>query len=237
MPKQFLTGLSIGLLAGCVLMFLFARNLAPEVITKSSFEIQLPGESSGSVKFNVEGEGIDYTRLLAAMFSNEFLKGGAISWLAEHQNLYPIASPDVATAISTELCEPIPKEPLDARISKGRECAEKPTAAALRRMASAHLPPFHYVGIRGILGVPGNPADRPRLGHASVCRDGDLFGKQIQIANPQNGAHITVDATGSYVCTPAFSFPDVQLGTEDAFALLGDRPIMQKEEIIIVPLN
>ena len=158
------------------------------------------------------------------MFANDFMKDAAIKWLEKKEKIYPVESPDLASAVASELCSPIPDAPMDARLAKGRECARKPVVKALRELASEHMPPFHYVGITGKLGVPDDENDQPAKGKASVCRDSDLFGKNLQVVNPLDSTAIEVEASGYYLCTHAVTFPDIQLGSGDASRLFPKRP-------------
>lgn len=225
-----------GLIAGIALMALLAQNVMPSNPTKSMLKILAPGGKVG-IELQVEGESIDYAKMLSQLFANEFMRDAAIKWLEKKEKIYPLDSTDLVGAISSELCSPIPDAPMEVRLAKGRECAQKPVVRALRELASEHRPPFHYVGITGKLGVPDNEKDQPAKGKASVCRDSEFFGKNLQVVNPLDSTAIEVEASGYYLCTHAVTFPDIQLGSEDASQLFPKTARRRLEDAIIVPLE
>jgi hypothetical protein len=225
-----------GLILGVALMAILAPRVMPSSPTKSTLKILVPG-GKGGIELNVEGDSVDYEKVLSQLFADDFMKDAAIKWLEKKERIYPIESPDLAAAISSELCSPIPDAPMEARLEKGRECAQKPVVKALRELASEHRPPFHYVGITGKLGVPDDENDQPAKGKASVCRDSDFFGKNLQVVNPLDSTAIEVEATGYYLCTHAVTFPDIQLGSEDATRLFPKTVRRRLEDVIIVPLE
>jgi hypothetical protein len=234
--KQTISIFVAGVIAGALVMFLVGGQFSPKSPTKTMLKVTGPDGKSG-FQLNVEGESIDYEKILNAMFASEFLKGAASTWLATKQNLYPIDSDTLVTAIATKLCEPIPDEPLAQRLAKGRECANKGVVSRLRALAFKRQPPFHYVGVDAQLGIPAHGANRPPRGRANVCRDGDFFGRKLQVANPRSGAFVEVEALGSYVCTPAVRFPDVQLSPEDARVLFGSISLNKFELVTVVPIE
>ena len=225
-----------GAMAGALVLFLVGNQFSPVSPTKTQFKVTGP-KGNGSIELNVEGESIDYEKILETMFSNDFLRPAAAGWLAEKQGLYNIDREELATAIATKLCEPIPQEPLNVRLAKGRACAEKLLAARLRELALKRRPPFHHVGKEGKMGYPSIAEHRPRAGFANVCRHGDYYGRRLQIVNPQNGELVEVQADGHYNCTPATTFPDVQLGVKDIERLLGNRPLQELENVIVVTID
>lgn len=76
-----------GIAFGCLIMFLFGRS-APANPTKSNFKITGP-DGKVAIEFGVEGDGTDYEKVLEKMFSNTFLKGGALKWLSDKQGVFP----------------------------------------------------------------------------------------------------------------------------------------------------
>lgn len=230
-------GLFIGGMAvGALLLFLIGRQFAPINPIKTSLKISGP-DGKGAVELSVEGDSVDFARIMQKIFSDEFLKHAAIGWLAEKQDIYKIDREELATAIETKLCDPIPDEPLETRLKLGKACADKVVAARLRALADRRLPPFHHVGQVGSMGLPGNQKHRPAQGFANVCKTSEFRGRKLQVSNPSNGNVVEVEATGYYECTPATRFPDIQLGVSDATTLFPGLPLQQLEKVVIVPLN
>lgn len=225
-----------GLIVGLALMALMSKTIMPISPKNTSLKITGP-EGQGGFELNVEGEALDYAKILEQLFADRFLRSAATGWLEQNEKVYPIESPAVVTAISTEICSPIPDSPLEARLEKGRECAQKPVAARLRELSSEHKPPFHYVGIKGDMGIPERKKDQPPPGRANVCRDGPFFGKKLQIGNLFNNTVIEVEATGFYLCTPAATLPAIQLSPDDALQLFPKTALSKLEPVIIVPLE
>ena len=225
-----------GCLIGLVVMALLDRTVIPFNPEEMSLSIAGPG-GKGGFELAVQGRTIDYARVLEQLFSDSFLSAAAAGWLAQHERAYSIDSEDLATAIATRICDPIPESPLEAWLEKARECAEKPVAARLRELSSAHQAPFHYVGKKGNMGVPEKTEHQPAAGRANVCRAGPFFGKKLQIGNLLNNTVIEVEATGSYACTPAATFPTVQLSPLDATLLFPKVSLNRLEPVIIVPLE
>jgi hypothetical protein len=225
-----------GVLVGLALMALLSKTVIPFNPEKTSLKITGP-EGQGGFELNVEGESVDYAKILERLFADDFLRGAATGWLAQKEKVYSIQSEDIATAIATQICSPIPDSPLEAMLEKGRECAQKPVAARLRDLSREHKPPFHYVGIKGDMGVPENTANQPSPGRANVCRNGPFFGRKLQIGNLLNSTVIEVEATGSYPCTPAASFPAIQLSPNDALQLFPTTALSRLETVVIVPLE
>ena len=225
-----------GLLVGLALMALLSSTVMPLSPKKTTLKITGP-KGQGGFELNVEGESLDYENMLKQLFSDTFLRSAAVGWLEQKEKIYPIESPALATAISTEICSPIPNSPLEAKLAKGQECAQKPVASALRELSSEHKPPFHYVGIKGDMGVPDKRMNQPPRGTANVCRDGPFLGKKLQIGNLLNTKVIEVDAKGFYLCTPAATFPDIQLGPDNALELFPKTPLNKLEPVVIVPLD
>lgn len=225
-----------GLLVGALLLFLVGKQFSPINPMKTSFKVTGPG-GKGTIELNVEGESIDYEKILIAMFSSDFLRPAAAGWLAEKQDLYGLDREELVTAIARKLCAPIPEEPLTEKLAKGRLCAEKIVVARLRELAHKRLPPFHHVGREGKAGLSSDSIHRPSTGTANVCLHGEYYGKRLQVTNPINGKLVEVSGTGHYVCTPAKRFPDIQLGRVEMIELFGQRPLTALENVVIVPLD
>jgi hypothetical protein len=190
----------------------------------------------GGMKLNVETrkEGTDYGALLAQLFGDEFARLGTTAWLREKQRLYSTDSPELADLLNRQICDPIPEHPVDQRITKARECAEKPLVGSLRRLAQSRAVPFHYVGVEVQAGVQISPPHRPGGGRVNVCRTGPFVGQRLQVIDPRTSVKVDVDAGGLYDCTIG-EYPAIQLDPEDAGKLFG-RPLAKLEKVIVVIL-
>lgn len=160
-----------------------------------------------------------------------------VSLLAE-EGLYAADNPQIVDAIS-ELCDPIPNEPLDAHLAASTACSERPVPARLRRLSREQDPPFHPVGIRVTVGVP-NPNDQPFPGSANTCRNGDLYRRNVLLINPKDGTRqVEVQASGHYgqgICGQVVGTADIQLNEEDAFSIF-DGPLAKFEEALAIIVN
>lgn len=76
----------------------------------------------------------------------------------------------------------------------------------------------------------------PRPGHANVCKEKGLLGKNLEVADPGSGRSVQVLATGYYPCTGVSLYPDIQLAEQDARKIFG-RPLSEYEEVVVVPLE
>lgn len=182
----------IGCAIGGALVIMYGQ-FGPVNPTKAAWEIKAPGFS---ITINSEGEGLNYQAILEAMFHNNFMKSAAIGWLGEEHNIYSLEDEKLVTAIEQRLCDEFPKKPLDERLKKAKDCAEKPVADKLRELANNHKPPFHFVGFEGEAGFLAGPGE-PKKGIANVCKNGQFFGKRLQVLNPATNMLVEVDALRS----------------------------------------
>jgi hypothetical protein len=233
--KKHLPGFLGGLFLGVLVAFLLRTPLN---LTNTSLKITGP-DGEGSLTLEMTGSGIDYKEVLEKLFSDtSFLKPAAIGWLEQQQKIYPIDSMNLVNAVATQLCEPIPEQSLwELRIQKERECEEKPVVKQLRELARTKAMPFHYVGKVGAMGVPEDPQNQPKEQNANVCLNGEYYAKKLQVGNTHNDEVIEVQAFGSYVCTPAYRFPDIQLNPIDAKKLFKNIPLQKLQEVVIVPIE
>jgi hypothetical protein len=225
-----------GVALGVLIMVLIGHSSSPAQVKKTNLKITGP-KDWGSLDFSVEGDGVDFEKVLNGMFSNTFYRAGALGWLEEKQKIVPLESDSLATKIETDLCDPFPDQPLDLKIRKKRECAAKPAVKGLRDLAFNRKRPFHYVGNVGRMGVPELTQNKPTKGYANACKPGDYYGKRLQIGNPENNAVVEVLANGPYACTDAANFPDIQLSPEDARTLFPNAKLGQTEPVVIVPIE
>ncbi|HSB70331.1 MAG TPA: hypothetical protein VLH58_02345 [Candidatus Methylomirabilis sp.] len=226
---------SVGVIVG-ILISLLIWKYGPTQPKKTS--LKLTGlDGKATVEFSVEGDAVDYQQVLDKMFTDEFLRRAAIGWLADKQKLFPLQEERLATAIASELCDPIPDTPLKDRLEKAKACAEKPMPLRLRALAADHRPPFHYIGVLAKAGLPGAATDRPQPGQAHVCRDGGFYGKRLQLINPRSQALVVVKATNYYRCTGFDRYPNIQLSSQDAKSLFGSQPLANLEDLVVVPLQ
>lgn len=198
----------------------------------SDMEASAPGIAT--VKFKSQARS-DYATVLRQLFADPKQRGEVVAWLESNASIYAPTSHNLPDAVALAACESFPNEVNPDVIAAKRRCAEKPNVRRFRQLASEHKPPFHYVGLLGAMGVPSG--SRLTQGMANACRPGDIFGKRLQVANPESGAQVEVTASGSYICTGALPTPDVQLSPEDARTLFPDRALAKTEQVLIVPLD
>lgn len=150
--------------------------------------------------------------------------------------IFTLEDEKLVTAIEQRLCDEFPKEPLDERLKKAKDCAEKPVADKLRKLANNHKPPFHFVGFKGEAGfLRGQGA--PKKGYAYVCGNRQFFRKQLHVTNPATKTQVEVYASRSLgTCTGLSGRPDIQLGSDDAYTLFGNKSLSWTEQVIIIPL-
>ena len=160
---------------------------------------------------------IKHEELLEATYKDEFARGGLMDWLASKQ-IFEADNPELVEAITTRACAPIPQDNREERLRLGRECANAPVVAELRRRADRRRPPFHYIGDIVTIGVPDA---RPPRGRASACTDGVFWRRNVRLTNLiDNQRFIDVEVTGHYPCTDPTA-PQIQLNAEDAVSLFG----------------
>ena len=222
----------IAVVIAIVELFIIMSRMIPE-----SVDLNITDPSGkAAVKLQVKAQQVSYDTILDMIFAkpDSVIALGVNEWFREMKHMYPLNDERLVTALASDLCDPIPESPIDERLKKARECADKPTASGLRKLAEKHSLPFHYIAIEALLGIPEIPEDRPARGRASVCRDGDLLGKTLMIVVGEQS--IQVEATGSYTCIPFTKYPDVQLSLEDAVKLF-NRPINKHEPVLVVPIS
>ena len=157
--------------------------------------------------------------------------------LLAREGVYTTGDPRIVDAI-TNLCDPIPSEPLAAYLSAARDCAEKPVPKLLRELAQQEKPPFHPAGSVVSIGVP-DKADQPPAGRANTCLNGVWYRRRVLLTNPLNGRQVIVHATGHYgqgICGPVVGAADFQINEEDAFSIF-DGPINKFEKVVAVIIN
>jgi len=194
--------------------------------------IVFPG--GGQIDVRSEREPLDYGALMTKLFSEDFSRNGVLGWLRDKQHLYSIQSEEIAAGLRTRLCDPIPSEPRELRQAKARECAEKPAAAALRRLSFERAVPFHYVSHPVLAGVQAQKPHRPGRGRVNVCKTGGFVGQRLQVFEPINNRMIEVQAGGTYVCEGG-EFADIQLDPDDAKELFkGALDRIQKVVVVVI---
>lgn len=185
------------------------------------------------------GSGIDPIKVLEKTLNDTDRKGGVLSLLETKHNVFSIDSLNLVTAIESKVCEPFPNTPLNLRLQKMQECANKPVIKALRQIAFEHKSPFHPVGSIGRMGVPRIMQNKPAEGFANVCKPGVYYGKKLQIRNQQNNEFIEVIANGTYSCPDMTgnNFPDIQLNPADAIKIFPNTKFASTEQVVIFPLE
>ncbi len=190
----------------------------------------------GGIKLAVEaaqGE-ISLDSLYSRISGDRSLWYGLIERFAD-ESIYRIKNPRLPNALHEHLCSHIPEEPRSEIIRASQKCADMDVARRLRQLAEGHDVPFHYVGIKVIIGKP-SPEDKPGLGTAHACRNSEFRGRQIELTNSQTGVSITVRVSGLYICTGYSLYPDIQIGRPDARMLCG-YPTDKLEDAVAVVVN
>ena len=211
-------GIVVGL---CLCLFTEIRNF--------SFDA-----STGSLSVNMRDQ--NDLENFQLVWGNEDRREIYMSLLAR-EGIYTTGDPRIVDAI-TNLCDPIPSEPLDAYLSAARDCAEKPVPKLLRELAQHKKPPFHPAGSVVSIGVP-DKVDQPSAGGANTCLNGEWYRRRVSLINPLNGRQVIVLATGHYgqgICGPVVGAADFQINEKDAFSIF-DGPINKFEEVVAVIIN
>jgi len=200
----------------------------------SAQEVTIAFPGGGKIHVRSERETLNFEALMTKLFSEDYSRNGLLGWLRDRKHLYSLETTELAEALKTKLCDPIPLEPLEERLAKAADCASKPAVDALRRLSSERVVPFHYVGLRVRAGIQAASPHRPGKGRVNVCRTGRYVAQRLQIIDPITNRVIEVQAGGTYECTVG-EFPDIQLDPEDANELFG-RPAGRFENAIAVVL-
>lgn len=194
--------------------------------------IEFPG--GGKINVASAQAGLDHETLLKQLFATDASRSSVLAWLRDNQHLYTLESSDLAEALSTKLCEPIPNAPLKEQLAKAQACAAKPVVGVLRRLAKERKTPFHYVGSKVSAGVQMESAHRPGQGRVNVCRTGEFVAQKLQVIDVVTDRTLEVQAGGTYECTFG-TYPAIQLDPDDATTLFG-RPTQKLEDVIVVVL-
>ena len=170
----------------------------------------------------------DYLEVLKYMYGHELLGPGMIGWLAE-KSVYPIDKPELVEALGKDLCEPIPDDPMEELMAKGKACADLPVARGLRELARQRKPPFHYIGSPVRVSKQVEEPHRPQEGQANTCREGPFYRRNIQVRSPiDEYKAVEVSASSSYACPPNPQ-AHIQLNEVD-MAKLFDGPVGETED-------
>jgi hypothetical protein len=215
---------------GAITIGYVVGNAVP--INPDTSDISISFAELGTVNIKAARKTVDYAAALDSLFREEFSRNAIIGWLQDRQDMYQIEDRDLVDAISEDLCDPIPDEPLQDRLQLAAACASQPVPAGLRQLADGRLPPFHYVGLEVEIGTPAQE-NQPPMGRANVCRERGLLGHNVRLVNPISQTTLTVEATGAYQCTGYEQVPDLQLHAVDAIKLFG-RPTQRYERAIAV---
>lgn len=186
---------------------------------------QFPG---GQLEFVTDRSAIPHEELLDSLFTSAVYRPAAEEWLRSRR-FFSIQDHHLPDSLSAYLCDPIPEEPIDERLAKASECANKGVARGFVRLREERAVPFHPIGHQVSVGFP-SPA--PPRGRANACREGPLLGRTVTVLEPQSGRVQVVEVSGYYPC-PGVGFPDLQLHRDDARALLR-RPLMETEDLLVI---
>lgn len=185
----------------------------------------------GDMVIEAEDGEINPAKFLDSLYSDDYTRGGLMQWLA-NKNIYRVDDPELAQALTSQVCKTFPTHDLDARLRSEKECAEKSGVKELRQLASEREVPFHRVGKIIEIGIPGSIQE---AGRAYACYDSDYLGKRVLIINQGNHmqqVQVEIDHKGRYSCKPS-SAPDIQLSKEDALAV-SDPFYGPKEKAIVI---
>lgn len=228
------THIGIGFIAG---VFVTALTwYALDTSDQKEFSAKI---STSGAEVTSTGSGVDPIKVLEKILNDPDKKGGILSLLETKHNVFSINSLNLVAAIESKVCEPFPNTPLNLRLQKMQECANKPVIKALRQIAFDHKSPFHPVGSIGRMGVPRNMQNKPAEGFANVCKPGVYYGKKLQIRNQGNNEFIEIIANGTYSCPDITgnNFPDIQLNPTDAIKIFPNTKFASTEQVVIFPLE
>ncbi len=193
------------------------------------FKISFRG---AALEMQAENMEVDHEALLDSMYTHEFSRGGLMAWL-ENKQIFASADPSLVESIANHVCGRIPEDDREERLRRGKECANEPVVAELRRLADSRDPPFHYAADVVKFGVPD---DRPKPGTAYVCRNGIFWRKTVRLSNLDDSSRfVRVEVAGHYPCVDP-SAPQIQISEEDAVLLIGG-PIRRTEEVLAIVVD
>ena len=198
-------------------------------------ELHITGPGGWSLNAGAKNSKVNYQDLLNRLHDDDFGRDGLIGWLAA-KGYFNFGDPRFVTALSERLCEPIPNEPLSAKIKAGKKCSDLPVAKGLRNLASLYQVPFHHVGTIINVGISLDSEHRPPEGKANVCQERELRGKKIALTDLRSKQSIEVVATGRYACREFSRYPDLQLNSNDADKLFSG-PLDEYQKAIAVVLD
>jgi hypothetical protein len=220
-----------------VIGFLIGWRAIPADPVESEIEWDYPG---GSLKINAKTDLNSPENMLKRLFSTSFSKAGTEKWLKDNYMMYSLEEEALVNALQ-ELCAPPANLSAKERQKFMEACVNSPVLAQLRSLAENKEPPFHYIGVDVMVGIPD---PEPEPGIANVCLKNPriplrFLGKQIELTNPVNNVTITVKAVGHYTCTGYNKFPDIQLNLEDARKLFSgqNRQAYDTTKVIAVILG
>ena len=189
--------------------------------------------SIGEAEIEMQADNMEirHEELLELTYSDKFAHAGFMDWLARKQ-IFGAEDVRLVDAIVNDVCKPIPEEDREERLRVGRNCANVPVVAELRRRSDRRRPPFHYIGDIVTIGVPD---DRLQKGRAAACTDGVFWRQTVRLTNLANSQRsVTVEVSGHYPCADP-SAPEIQLNEGDAVSLFGGstRKYEQAEAIVV----
>ena len=222
-------GFAPGILASFAVLCLAVFSL-----TSCATKLSINFPEGDKVTVVADSKGISHDELLKSIYSEETARDGLLSWLAE-KDVFSMEDGRLADALNKRLCDPIPGEPVEERIKSAGECASKPVAENLRKLADNREVPFHYVGKHVDVGVQNDAPHSPDNGEANVCGDSELFGRTLELTDEATGERIEVRATRTYTCEGYARYPGIQLNGKDA-ARLFQKPLDEYQRAIVVIL-
>ena len=217
-------------IVGGVALIVFILAFGFSRMGAKSLSIGLPLGAS----IDVEADDMPQAELLDKMWANEFGRAGMLDWLFQ-RSVFQITDARLAEALE-ELCGDFPDTPLEDRVVKQQECADRTVAKALRALMRSRRPPFHYVGLQVRVGISLDEEHRPANGYANACQESELLGRRIELTNPLNHKQVQVMATGRYPCSGMGITADIQLNEVDASTIF-DGALRKHQASIAVVLD
>jgi len=201
-----ITGLVIGITIGWALL----QSGTKQTDIKWKF-------GNNELNINLDQDLVDAPTFLKKIFSQNFSKDGATSWLKNNQQLYHYTDPEIVNEF----------ESLEFDILVSEE---------LRKLSRFRKGPWAYQFDTVRIGIPDS-IYQPKSGFANVCESGKFLRQNIKIFNMDQSRSIEVTATGKYECPDGFKYPDIQLNAKDAFRLLGSQNFSKYEQGIALIIS
>ena len=188
------------------------------------------------ISSKAEGCKPDTLSLIHAMLSNSQVRDVILTTVRREEKLFVMHDPAWVSQLGVQLC-PTYNDTLSpgTKATAARECLKNLVASELRSHQRARRVPFMRMAEEKAMGVP--PARyRPVRGTANGCKgENGLHTKFVRVSNLSDSQrYVDVEVTGSYSCDDGNTYPDIQLGADDALDVLGGKKVPDKLTPVLV---